>query len=62
MQRLVRWAAMVVTRYKKGADGRTPWERMRGSRCRAEVVPFGETVWYKVMKQSGERQNKMEAR
>ena len=30
MQWLVRWAAMVQTRFKEGKDGRTPWERMRG--------------------------------
>ena len=46
MQWLVRWAAMVQTRFKEGKDGKTPWERMRGKRCDIEVVPWGEVVWY----------------
>ena len=53
---------MVQTRFKKGSDGKTAWGRMRRSRCDAEVVPFGEMVWYKTLKESGDRQNKMEAR
>ena len=62
MQWLVRWSAMVQTRFKEGKDGKTAWERMKGKKCDLEVVPFGEKVWYKKLKESGTRDNKMEAR
>ena len=62
MQWLVRWAAMVQTRFKVGSDGKTSWERMKGKRCDLEVVPFGEKVWYKKLKESGARDNKMGVR
>jgi hypothetical protein len=47
MQWLVRWAAMMYSRYKTGADGKTAYQRQKGKPCRTEVVPFGETVMYK---------------
>ena len=53
MQWLVRWAAMIQTRFKVGGDGKTAWERMKGKKCDREVVPFGETIWYKKLKESG---------
>ena len=62
MQWLVRWSAMVITRFKVGKDGKTAWERMKGKRCDLEVVPFGEKVWYKKLKESGAKDNKMESR
>ena len=45
MQWLIRWAAMVQTRCKKGPDGETAYQRMKGRKCTLEVVPFGEKVW-----------------
>ena len=47
MQWLVRWSGMIQTRFKKGGDGKTAWERMKGHKCELEVVAFGEKVWYK---------------
>ena len=44
MQWLVRWAAMIQTRFKVGGDGKPAWERMKGKKCDIEVVPFGETI------------------
>ena len=44
---LVRWAAMLSSRYMVGADGRTPYERRRGRPCRTPTACFGETVFYK---------------
>ena len=47
MQWLLRWAAMVGSRYKVGADGKTPYERLKGRRCNMVAIPFGEKVWYR---------------
>ena len=47
MQWLIRWAAMMVSRFLVGHDGRTGHERRRGRRCNMEVYPFGEKVWYR---------------
>ena len=41
MQWLVRWAAMLYSRYKVGLDGKTAYERQKGRKCKMEVVPFG---------------------
>ena len=43
----VRWAAMCYSRYAVGKDGRTGFERLKGRRCKAVVVPMREKVWYK---------------
>ena len=43
VQWLLRWAAMVGSRYKVGADGRTPYERLKGRRCNMVAMPFGES-------------------
>jgi hypothetical protein len=50
MQWLVRWSGMIRMRFKRGADGKTAWERMKGQKCELEVVAFGEKVWYKKLK------------
>ena len=59
MEWLVRWAAMMYTRFNIGADGKSAYERMKGRRCKLEVVPFGESVWYKELKTSKENQKKV---
>ena len=41
---MVRWAAMMCSRYLVGKDGRTAYERRRGRKCRIPVVAFGEKV------------------
>ena len=46
---LIRWAAMVTSRYLAGVDGKTPYERRRGRRCNIPVAAYGETVRYKVI-------------
>jgi hypothetical protein len=51
MQWMVRWAGMAHTRFKRGSDGKTAWEKMRGNERGIEVVPFGELVWYKKLKE-----------
>ena len=45
---MVRWAAMMVSRFLVGKDGVTAYERRRGRKCRIPVVAFGEMVWYKI--------------
>ena len=50
MQWLVRWSAMLYSRYKTGADGKTAYQRQKGKPCRMEVIPFGEMVMYKKLK------------
>ena len=39
---MVRWAAMVCSRFLAGKDGRTACERKRDKKCSGPVVPFGE--------------------
>ena len=41
---LIRWVAMAYSRFKAGADGKTPYERQKGRKCLLEVVPFGELI------------------
>ena len=58
---MIRWAAMLPSRYLVGQDGMTAYERRRGRRCRLPLAEFGETVWYK--KTSKHKVgNKMEAK
>ena len=45
---IISWAAMAMSRYKKGRDGLTPYQRQKGRRCKLEVVPFGEVVTYRL--------------
>ena len=47
MQWLVRWAATLVSRYQMGEDGKTPYERIRGRKCKGPIAMFGERVLYK---------------
>ena len=61
VQWIVRWAAMLVSRYLVGRDGRTAYERRRGRACRAPVAAFGEKVWYKQVRDSKERKDKFES-
>ena len=49
LQWVVKWAAMLVTRYLVGKDGRTAQERKRGRACQAPLAEFGEAVWYRAI-------------
>ena len=62
MQWLVRWAAMLLSRYRVGRDSQTPYERQKGKACDLEVVPFGETVWFKTLSESVGRKKAMESK
>ena len=59
---LVRWAAMLLSRFGKGKDGKTPYERQRGRKCELELVPFGEVVWYRLPEVAVDRHQALEAR
>ena len=50
MQWLVRWAALLITLFSVGTDGKSAYERIRGKRCKTEVIRFGEKVRYKQLK------------
>ena len=55
MQWLVRWAGMLYSRFRKGKDGRTPYQMQKGRVCKTPVVPFGEKVMYKKLKDGGKK-------
>ena len=40
-----RLAAMLLSRYKIGPDGKAGYERRRGEKCRIPLAAFGEKVW-----------------
>ena len=58
---LIRWSAMICSRYMVGRDGKTPYERRRGRRCNIPAVAFGEKVHYKELRQSKEQKEKFQS-
>ena len=44
---MIRWAAMLISRFKVDIDGKTGFEKRRGRRCAIPLAIFGEAVWYK---------------
>ena len=62
IQWVIRWAAMMVSRYMVGKDGRTSCEWRRGRACRAPVATFGGKVWWhKQIREQQERKDKIES-
>ena len=52
---------MMTSRYLKGKDNETPYQRRRGRVCEIPVVPHGEKVWFKrILEQKGQK-DKMES-
>ena len=47
---LVRHAAYLITRCRVRAHGKTALQLMKGRTSLAELVPFGETIWFKIPK------------
>ena len=37
---IIRWAGGVLTKYARGQDGKTAWERRRGEKCDKPIVPI----------------------
>ena len=58
---MVMWAAMMLSKYQVGPDGRTPYERRRWRRCNMVVLPVGERVLHKQIRASKERKDKFES-
>ena len=56
---VIRWAAMARSRFKVGEDGKTAYERRKMRKCRLEVVPIGEKVWYKQIREGKDRKDKI---
>ena len=52
---------MAYSRYKLGADGKTPHERQKGRTCVLEVVPFGEFVRYKQLGETSQERTSLES-
>ena len=50
---LVRHASSTMLRYEMGADGMTPYRRIKGKPFAAKVCKFGECVWYLKPKSAG---------
>ncbi len=48
-----RHANFMISRFRVGPDGRTPYERSRGRRWLRPSVVFGERVWFKPLKSYG---------
>ena len=57
---LVKHAGDLLTRYKRGEDGRTAHQRWKGRKFNQWTVPFGEAVWYKQTEDLGGREPKWE--
>ena len=61
VQWLVRWEAMVPSRFLVGKDGKTPFERRRGRPCNIPTEKFGEKVWFKGLRTKSELLAKLES-
>ncbi len=51
---------MSVSRFLVGKDGKTADKRQAGNKYDMGVVPFGETVLYRVLEVARDRQNAVE--
>ena len=60
LQWMIRWAAMLTSRFLVGVDGKTGYERRRGRSCNIPVVRFGEKVWYRELKDNKAEKGKLE--
>ena len=52
---------MAYSRFKVGADGKTPYERQKGRKCLLEVVPFGEFVRFKPLGETASERKSLES-
>ena len=55
VQWVIRWSAMLLSRYSVIDGDKTAYERQTGRKCRLEVIPIGEMVLYKSAKTSQDR-------
>ena len=61
LQWLVRWSALLPSRFLMGKDNKTPYERRRGRRCDIKTEKFGEKIYDKQLKAKTDQQNKMDS-
>ena len=59
---VVDFAGLAISHYKVGKDGRTPVERVRGSRSMNQVVALGEKIMYLPLKRRGGKLRKLDPR
>ena len=59
---IVQHAGTVITRYRVGSDGMTPYQRLKGKMASEKVLPLGEKVLYMPLRDKRERNNKLEPR
>jgi len=57
---MIRWAAMVCSRYLVGEDRKTAYERREGRRCNDKVPAICQKVWYKKVRHDKERLDQLE--
>eukprot|EP00973_Karenia_brevis_P045940 6361855-Karenia_brevis.AAC.1 len=57
---IVEYAGEIVTRCRKGDDGRTAYERLRGKAPSCRMMPVGEKVLFMPLKDSRDRKNNLE--
>ena len=56
---ITEYSAVLLNRYEVGHDGKTAYERLRGTKSKVLGVEFGEAVqWRKIVR--GDRQNKLD--
>ena len=53
---------MFISRFRKGRDGRTPYEKQQGRKCELEVVSFGEIGMYRLPEVANDRHQDLEER
>ena len=59
---MVEYVGAMITRFKIGEDGLTPYERLKGRIFRKPVVDFGEFVMAEVHRTTGGKLGKLEDR
>ena len=57
---MIEYASAVLNRFEVGADGNTPYGRLRGKPFRMKLPNFGESVYFKPLRQSGSKLNKLD--
>ena len=58
---MIRWSAMALSRFQVGSDGKTAYEQRKQRKCKLEVGPIGERVWYKQIRAGKNRKDKFES-
>ncbi len=54
MSWMVLWVAESMHRFRAGADGKTAYQRSMGRRFHDIVLAFGESVWWRAQRKTGE--------